>query len=129
MKIGNIKNKSRRKMMVKHIDDLESIIFKAPIALEASMKVLVSKEEGWMDHVFRVVSVGVGGYTPKHEHPWPHINYFLEGNGELMIDGVIHEVKEGSYAFVNENTIHQFKNTGDQTLRFICIVPTIGHKI
>jgi quercetin dioxygenase-like cupin family protein len=129
MKIGNIKNKKWRMMMVKHIDDLDSIVFKAPIALEASMKVLVSPSEGWKDHVLREVTVGVGGYTPMHEHPWPHINYFLEGNGELMIGGVVSHVKAGSYAFVDQNTIHQFKNTGKSTLRFICIVPIEGHKV
>lgn len=115
--------------MVKHVDQLESITITSPLAQHASMKVLVSKEEGWQDHVFRVVNVEKDGYTPKHEHPWPHINYFLEGEGELMIDGVIHQVKPGSYAFVPGNTIHQFKNTGSTLFKFICIVPSIGHKV
>jgi quercetin dioxygenase-like cupin family protein len=29
---------------------------------------------------------------------------------------------------VPANTEHQFRNTGDGTFRFICIVPTEGHQ-
>lgn len=113
--------------MVGHLFDLEQIHLNPSMTKNASIKVLVSDKEGWQDHVMRVVEVDKDGYTPKHQHPWPHINYFLEGSGELEIGGVIHKVQAGSYAFVPGNTLHQFRNTSEETLKFICIVPTEGH--
>ena len=92
-----------------------------------SMKALVSQTEGWKGYVMREVEVLEGGYTPKHSHPWQHINYFIEGEGELMIDGKINEVTPGSFAYVPENSLHQFRNVGKGTFKFLCIVPEKGH--
>ncbi|MFU8787176.1 MAG: cupin domain-containing protein [Candidatus Izemoplasmataceae bacterium] len=114
--------------MVGHLKDLQSTIITHPSAQNASMKVLVGNFEGWEDHVMRVVEVDEDGYTPKHQHPWPHINYMIEGNGVLMIDGIDYPVEQGSYAFVPENTLHQFKNVGKTPFKFICIVPKVGHQ-
>lgn len=113
--------------MIGNLKDLESLPITHPQAKNSSMKVLVSQTEGWQDHVMRLVEVEVGGYTPKHAHPWPHINFMVSGKGELMIDGTPTAVEAGSYAFVPENTLHQFKNIGDEVFKFICIVPTRGH--
>jgi len=114
--------------MVGHIDDLICQKITHPSANQAAMKVLVSEKEGWQDHVMRVVEVNKDGYTPKHSHPWPHINYVIEGEGSLMINGVEHPLKAGSYAFVPDNALHQFRNVGDSMFKFICIVPKRGHQ-
>jgi len=114
--------------MVGNTKYLESKEIVTPEAKHASIKVLVSPNEGWDSHVMRVLEVEPSGYTPKHSHPWPHINYILEGQGELMIEGVAHRVEEGSYAYVPSNALHQFQNVGDKTFKFICIVPKEGHK-
>mgnify|MGYP002641366249 CR=1 FL=1 len=116
-------------MIVSNVKDLEKLEVKHPEALNAAMKVLVSPTEGWDGYVMRVVEVEEGGYTPKHSHPWPHINYMLEGTGELMIDGKINPVEPGSFAFVPNDTLHQFRNRGTEVFKFICIVPEEGHKI
>lgn len=97
-------------------------------AKDASIQVLVSPEEGWDSHVMRVLEVGKDGHTPKHQHPWPHINYILEGYGELLIGDTIYPVEKGSYAFVPQDTLHQFRNVGTEVFKFICIVPKEGHK-
>jgi quercetin dioxygenase-like cupin family protein len=114
--------------MVGNMKDLEAKILKSDLVKNASMKVLVGAQEGWDDYVMRVVELGVDGYSPKHQHPWPHINFMIEGTGIVMIDGVDHEVSAGSYSFVPENTIHQFRNTGSEMFKFICIVPKEGHQ-
>lgn len=114
--------------MVGNMKDLEAKILKSDLVKNASMKVLVGAKEGWDDYVMRVVELGVDGYSPKHQHPWPHINFMIEGTGVVMIDGVNHEVSAGSYSFVPENTIHQFRNTGSEMFKFICIVPKEGHQ-
>ncbi|MFA7075327.1 MAG: cupin domain-containing protein [Candidatus Izemoplasmatales bacterium] len=113
--------------MVGNIKDLLATKIVSKEAKNANIKVLVGPENGWDDYVMRILDVEVDGYTPKHSHPWPHINYVVAGTGNLMIDGEDFLVKEGSYAYVPQDKMHQFKNIGDETFRFICIVPKEGH--
>lgn len=114
--------------MIAHEKDNQAKQLVGDQVKHAAMKVLVGPEHGWSDHVMRVVELQTDGYSPKHAHPWPHINYMIEGEGCLMIDGVDTTVKAGSYAYVPANTLHQFKNTGQGIFRFICIVPVAGHQ-
>jgi quercetin dioxygenase-like cupin family protein len=113
--------------VVGNIKDLQAIKVTHPSSKDAQMKVLVSPQEGWEGYVMRVVEVEAHGFTPKHSHPWPHINYVIEGTGNILIDGVNHPVTAGSYAFVPGNKEHQFQNKSDQVFKFICIVPEEGH--
>lgn len=115
-------------MIVGNIKDVQGNPINHPSALNASMKVLVSKEEGWDDYVMRELVVEVNGYTPKHSHPWPHINYMISGKGELLLGDETHKVEAGGFAFVPSNILHQFRNIGDEPFEFICIVPKEGHK-
>ncbi len=115
-------------MIIGNINQMDGTLVNNPEVKAAAMKVLVSPAQGWDSHVMRVMEVGVGGYTPKHQHDWPHINYVIEGEGNLLIEETLHPLSAGSYAFVPPNTLHQFTNTGDVTFKFICIVPTEGHK-
>lgn len=115
-------------MPVGHVNELESKEIVSPLAKQAKMKVLVGTQEGWDNHVMRVLEVEAGGFSPRHQHPWPHINYVLEGEGTLFLNGIENPIKAGSYAFIPSNELHQFQNTSQSTLKFICIVPTEGHK-
>jgi quercetin dioxygenase-like cupin family protein len=114
--------------MIGHLDQLEKKVLTSSEVKNASIKVLVSPKEGWDGYVMRVLEVEKEGYTPKHQHPWPHINYIIEGDAELMIDGKVEKITAGSYAYIPGDTIHQFRNVGDKTFKFICIVPEEGHK-
>ena len=114
--------------MIGHIKDLQTKILTSPEVKDASIKVLVSPQEGWQGHVLRVLDVEKGGHTPKHQHPWYHVNYIIKGEGELMINGKVEKVSAGSYAYIPGNTMHQFRNVGEDTFSFICIVPEEGHK-
>jgi len=114
-------------MIVGNINDLTGSDINNSEAKLTTMKVLVSPAEGWEDYVMRAVEVGETGYTPKHSHPWQHINYIIEGEGEIMIDGKINKVSAGAYAFIPPNSLHQFRNVGSGIFKFICIVPKEGH--
>ncbi|MDO0823792.1 cupin domain-containing protein [Desulfosporosinus nitroreducens] len=94
----------------------------------AVKKVLISPAQGWEGYVMREFELGQGGYTPRHTHPWPHINYILEGTGSLYLDGQDYALEAGSFAFVPSNELHQFTNTGEGRFAFICIVPEEGDK-
>ncbi len=115
-------------MIVAHKEDCEAIVPSAPGFEGASMRALIGPDQGWQGHVMRLVALEKDGHTSRHSHPWPHINYFSQGEGILFLDGKEHPVHAGSYAYVPANTEHQFTNTGQERLEFICIVPEEGHK-
>jgi quercetin dioxygenase-like cupin family protein len=100
----------------------------SPEVHNAAIKVLISEKEGWADHVMRIIELGPDGHTPHHQHPWPHINYIVEGAGTLCMDGREHPVQAGGYAYVPAGVEHQYKNAGQGKFRFICIVPKEGHQ-
>lgn len=115
-------------MIVSHETEAISNTIESPEVKNAAMKMLIGAEEGWSDHVMRVIELGPEGYSPKHTHPWPHINYMVEGKGILQIEDREHVVEAGSYAYVPADKLHQFKNAGEGMFRFICIVPKEGHQ-
>ena len=71
----------------------------------------------------RIFTLEKGGFTPEHTHNWPHINYIIEGKGLLFLDGNKYTVEKGYVAYIPSDSIHQFKNAGDEKFAFICIVP------
>ena len=113
-------------MAVFHERDFKGIELSGEGIKDVVKKSIVTPKEGWKGQAMRVFEIGEGGHTPKHTHPWSHVNYILEGNGRLYLDGVEYEVEAGSYAYVPDHSIHQFSNTGKGKFRFICIVPEEG---
>ena len=114
-------------MIVANEKDVHAMVLESPEVKEAAMKVLISPKEGWEGYVMRVIELGKDGYSPKHTHDWPHINYILEGSGSLHINGKDTPIEAGSYAYVPAGSLHQYKNEGGGMFRFICIVPEEGH--
>jgi len=115
-------------MVVGNFNELIASPISNPAAKNAFMKVLVSPENGWDGYVMRVIELDEKGYSPKHQHDWPHINYVIEGQGSLQIGDTVHDLNTGSYAYVPSGELHQFSNTGSGKFKFICIVPEEGHQ-
>lgn len=113
-------------MAVFHEKDFKGMELHGEGIKDVVKKSLITPKEGWTGQVMRVFEIGEGGHTPRHAHPWYHVNYILEGKGMLYLDGKEYEVEAGSYAYVPENSIHQFSNIGAGNFRFICIVPEEG---
>jgi len=107
---------------------IKALTVNNPNAKDASMKVLIGAAEGWDSHVMRLLELEPGGYSPKHSHPWPHINYVLEGEGALFASDGEQPIKKGSIAYIPAGEMHQFKNVGPEKFVFICIVPKEGHQ-
>lgn len=115
--------------MINHIKNVKDIVMTSTEVKDAKMKALVMPENGWDGYVMRLVEVGPYGYTPKHKHPWPHINYMVEGDGEVFLEDEVHPVTEGSFAYIPGDKLHQFRNTTNKPFKFICIVPEEGHVV
>ena len=114
-------------MIVADKKDTKEKVVDAPGFNGASMQALLGPAEGWNGHVMRLVTLKQGGHTSRHNHPWPHINYVAKGSGLLFLQGKEHSFSEGAYAYIPAGEEHQFINTGDGPLEFICIVPEEGH--
>ena len=114
-------------MIIGNENEVQGNSVEHPEARKAAMKVLVSPREGWDGYVMRIVELEQGGFSPRHRHDWPHINYMIEGSGTLYLDGEETPVSAGSYAYVPAGKEHQYRNAGEGAFRFICIVPDEGH--
>lgn len=111
---------------VRRREDVSAVPMAGDGVEDVVKRVLVGPAEGWGGHVMRLFEIGPGGHTPRHQHDWPHINVVVAGRGTLHVDGVDHEIAQGSSAFVPSGALHQFSNAGDETLQLVCIVPEAG---
>lgn len=113
-------------MFISDLDSIEKIKLEADTMKNVTKQVLVGPQQGWDSHVMRVFTLGKDGYTPRHSHLWPHINYIIAGEGILFVDGKEYPVKAGGTAYVPGGSEHQFRQKGNSEFSFICIVPREG---
>ena len=88
-----------------------------------TMRVVIGPDEGAPFFNMRVFEVQPGHSTPHHSHWWEHEVFVLSGQGQIKTDQGDIPVAHGSTIFVPGGEMHQLSNTGDDPLRFICLVP------
>lgn len=88
-----------------------------------SLRWVVGSNDGAPRFAMRVIEVDPGCATPLHDHWWEHEVYVLSGQGVVQGGGQERPITEGSVVFMPGEETHQFINTGDSVLRFICVVP------
>lgn len=85
---------------------------------------LLSKEEGAPHFAMRVFDVAPGHSTPYHSHWWEHEVFVLAGEGLVRhASGEETPLQPGSVVLVSGDERHCFRNTGDSSFRFICLIP------
>jgi len=87
------------------------------------MRMLIGPDEDVPTFNMRMFELDPGGHTPLHAHPWEHEVYVLEGSGRVREGPDEHEVAAGNCLYVPPNEEHQFLNTGERTMKFLCLVP------
>jgi len=115
-------------MFISHRDEIPGKKLSGETLKNVTKQVLIGPEQGWDDYVMRMFTLEKDGFTPRHNHDWPHILYIVEGEGTLHIDGVDHPVEAGATAFVPRGKEHQLMYRGGDKFVFICIVPKEGDK-
>ena len=94
-----------------------------PAVEGVTMRVVIGPDEGAPYFNMRVFEVQPG-YASPHPSPWwEHEVFVLSGQGVVKRDDGEIPVSHGSTVFVPGGEMHQFQNTGDDVLRFICLVP------
>ena len=104
-----------------------SNIKKSPVIAEGAKDVeirwLISKEDGAENFAMRMFEICPGGHTPLHTHPHEHEVFIVEGNGTFHCEGKDYKFGPEHVIFVPGQAEHNFKNTGDSLLRFLCLIP------
>lgn len=60
-----------------------------------------------------------GGETTPHQHDEAEAFVILNGEGELVVDNIVHGVGQGSVAVMEPFETHTLRNTGDVPLEFL----------
>lgn len=84
---------------------------------------VVNADDGAPHFCMRVFDLDPGSSTPFHTHAWEHEVYVLSGNGVAVSDNGETPIDVDSVVFVPGEENHCFRNTGNETLRFICVIP------
>jgi quercetin dioxygenase-like cupin family protein len=94
-----------------------------PAVEGVTMRVVIGPDEGAPHFNMRVFEVQPGHASPHHSHWWEHEVFVLSGQGRVQTEQGEIPIGHGSTVFVPGGEMHQFRNTGDGLLRFICLVP------
>ncbi len=84
---------------------------------------LITKEMGAENFAMRLFEMEPRGYSPFHSHPWEHEVFILAGEGLVVGEGKEKEFRAGNVIFIPPNERHQFKNNGEKTVKFLCLIP------
>ncbi|OGD15125.1 cupin [Candidatus Atribacteria bacterium RBG_19FT_COMBO_35_14] len=92
---------------------------------DVKVRWLISDKDKAPNFAMRLFEVGPGGYSPLHTHNWEHEVFVLEGEGVAADGEKEFKIKGGTVVYVAPEEKHQFKNTGSETLKFLCLIPII----
>jgi quercetin dioxygenase-like cupin family protein len=112
-------------MKIQQATDVESQEVTMEGAAGCSVRWLVGDKDGAPNFAMRQFDVAPGGHTPRHSHPYEHEIYVLEGAGEVIEGDQARPLKAGDVVYVAPDDVHQFRNTGTTTMKFLCMVPHI----
>jgi len=92
-------------------------------ASKLKVRWLITKDMGAENFAMRFFEMEPEGYSPFHSHPWEHEVFILEGEGIVVGGGEERKFRTGDVIFVPPNEKHQFRNTGETTVKFLCLIP------
>ncbi|MHC4992677.1 MAG: cupin domain-containing protein [Planctomycetota bacterium] len=111
-------------MLIRRADQIDG----QPVDMEGvqgvQMRLMVGRADGAPSFSMRHFTVEPGGHTPRHSHDYEHEVFVVEGRGQVEHDGEMRDIAEGDALFIEPNALHQFTNTSDRPLKFLCLVPT-----
>jgi quercetin dioxygenase-like cupin family protein len=92
-------------------------------AEKVKIRWLINEKQGATNFAMRRFEVEPGGCTPFHSHEWEHEVYVLEGEAVAASKNGETPISEGSVILVEPNEEHNFKNIGNKTFVFLCMIP------
>ena len=110
-------------MKVQNYESVEQQTVEMEGAHDCKVRQLIGENHGAPTFAMRQFEVAPGGYTPRHSHPYEHEIFVLEGRGEAIEGDTPHVIKSGDVLLVTPDEVHQFRNTGEGPLKFLCLIP------
>jgi quercetin dioxygenase-like cupin family protein len=89
----------------------------------ATIRWVLAEKDNAPHFALRVIEVQPGSATPHHAHWWEHEVFVLNGKGALVTEEGEAPLSPGTTILVEKDEKHQFRNVGDEVLRFICLIP------
>lgn len=91
---------------------------------ETTIRWLITKEkDGAPNFALRRFEVQPGGEIGMHNHPQEHEIYILSGEIEVITEKEKILAKQDDVLYVAPDEVHGYKNRGDKTVNFLCVVP------
>ena len=116
-------------MKINSVNDVEQKTVEMPGAENCKVRQLIGGNVNAPNFAMREFEVAVGGFTPRHSHPYEHEIYVLAGDGVAMEGDKEHTISAGDVIYVAPDDIHQFRNTGTGPLRFLCLIPNSASQL
>lgn len=110
-------------MIVKDYQQVPAAAVTMPGAENVTIRWLLGKDSPAPNFWLRLFEVRPGGHSPYHTHGSEHEIFVLEGSGRLNARGGSFPLVAGTFALVEPDEEHQFENTGQTVLKFLCLVP------
>jgi len=88
--------------------------------IKTKIKCLIPRETNAANSDLRLFEMHSTGYSPLHKHLDVHQIFVLDGKGAVFDGEKMMPIQDNDVIFVEANELHQIKNTGEKTLRFIC---------
>ena len=110
-------------MKVVRYEQVEAATVDADGAVGCRMRCLIGPDDAAPSFSMRHFEIASGGNTPKHSHAYEHEVFVLEGQGVVLEGNREHPISAGAAVYVPPNQLHQFRNTGTGTLKFLCLIP------
>ncbi len=110
-------------MKVQSIESHEQNNMDMEGASQVKMRMLIGPQEKASNFHMRHFEVGPEGHTPSHTHDYEHEILVISGSGLAKSEQGDRSIAPGDVVFVPPDEKHQFVNTGDEPLRFICLIP------
>lgn len=92
-------------------------------AKDVKIRWLISEDDKAPNFAMRLFEVQPNGHTPYHKHDWEHEVFIIEGKGILKTKTGEKKFSTGDAIFVDPQKYHNFTNTGESILRFLCVIP------
>jgi quercetin dioxygenase-like cupin family protein len=110
-------------MKVIHSKDVILEDVNAEGASYTKIRWLISQKDDAPNFAMRLFEIAPGGHTPLHKHDWEHEVFIVEGSGKLVFEDGEQAFVANDAIYVDPNKMHQFTNTGDTTMKFLCMIP------
>jgi quercetin dioxygenase-like cupin family protein len=111
-------------MLVRNFKDKDITAQSYGVGVEK--RVVIGPKQGASTFVMRIFELASGASTPYHSHDWEHEVFALSGRGLAVTEDKEIPLGPDDAILVSPDEKHCFKNAGQDTFRFLCLVPLRG---